>query len=229
MKIKIIEPQEQRFTEEGLVVVIDVFRAFSTSCFIVENNPERIIPVSRVDEAFALRDEIENSIIIGERAGVKIDGFDYGNSPAQVRGLDFSGKTVIHTTTCGTRGLLNQIESNDVVTGSFVNCGAVVKYIRRRSPENVYLYCTAENNQIYGEEDYFFADFLKARLEGRFMDFEKIKKRLRAGSGAGFREGGFAPEHDFHCCMDLDRSDWVLKRKYVGNRNYEIELKWVKI
>lgn len=82
----------------GLVVIIDVFRAFSLECYIAAQNPARLMPVQSIDEAFALKRILPESILIGERHGKKCIGFDFGNSPSQIRTYNLKDKTVIHTT-----------------------------------------------------------------------------------------------------------------------------------
>jgi 2-phosphosulfolactate phosphatase len=57
--------------------------------------------------------------------------FDYGNSPSQIENVDFSDKVVIHTTSCGTQGIVNDINADGIITGSFVNASAIVKYIKQ--------------------------------------------------------------------------------------------------
>jgi 2-phosphosulfolactate phosphatase len=71
-------------TATGLVVVIDVLRAFTTSAFLFQAGAEEIILVSGVDEAFQLRKEIPDSIIVGEVDGIRVPGFDLGNSPSTI-------------------------------------------------------------------------------------------------------------------------------------------------
>ena len=109
---------------DGFTVVVDVLRAFSVSYYIAANSPARYIAVDDVDRAFALREENPGSVLVGERQGITVPGFDYGNSPTEIIDQDFSGRTVIHTTTAGTKGLLAQKDGNEVVVGSFVNAGA---------------------------------------------------------------------------------------------------------
>lgn len=208
---------------DGFTIVVDVLRAFSVSYYIAANSPARYVAIDDVDRAFALREKNPGSVLVGERQGITVPGFDYGNSPTEIVGLDFSGRTVIHTTTAGTKGLLAQKDANEVVVGSFVNAGALVAYVRDRRIDRVNIYCTAPAGSVFGEEDYLFAEYLEARILGKPTDFPSIVARLRAGTGAGFSDAGFAPSSDFDLCMKLDAFDSVLgKRALPGG--HEVEL-----
>src|SRR3989344_4279920 len=122
MKFIITNDQNLDKAKDELVVVIDVLRAFTTACFAMNNNPKDYIIVSNIDSARKLRKENPNYILIGERHGFKISGFDYGNSPEEIKNVDFSNKTIVHTTTLGTKGIINTLKhTKEIITGSFVN------------------------------------------------------------------------------------------------------------
>lgn len=220
MKIQILRPADDVSNLDGLVVVIDVFRAFSTNYFIADKNPEKIIATNSIEVAFLLKEKLgPNVILVGERQGIKIEGFDFGNSPTEIQNNNIENKIIVHTTTAGTKGLLKQNNNVEVICGSFVNAYAIQKYIKDKKIKSINLYCTSNKHDIYGEEDYYFADYLKAKLENKTTNFEEINSNLRNGSGAGFKEGGFAPETDFHYCMALDTFNFVLKRKNSKYQN----------
>ena len=82
---------------------------------------KQIRPVGTIEEAFFLKSRIQNSILIGERNGQKCDGFDYGNSPSTILKEDVAGKTIIHTTSAGTQGIVNAAYASEIITGSLVN------------------------------------------------------------------------------------------------------------
>ena len=89
-----------------VAVVIDVFRAFTTAATVLANGAERIVMTGDLDAARRLRADGVGRLCIGERGSVRPEGFDFGNSPVEVAGVDFSGETVIQTTSNGTRGIL---------------------------------------------------------------------------------------------------------------------------
>src|SRR4051812_35397595 len=89
----------------GWVVVIDVFRAFTTAAVARANGASRIVMVRTVEEAMALRDAGVGQICMGEVHGRAPDGFDFGNSPFEISGVDFPGKTIVQRTSAGTQGI----------------------------------------------------------------------------------------------------------------------------
>ena len=99
MNVKIVNNAEEA---TGLAIIIDVFRAFTVEPYLINNGVERIIPVGDKEIAYKLKEENSEYILVGERKGVKLPGFDFGNSPSQIKDVDFTGKTVVHTTSCGT-------------------------------------------------------------------------------------------------------------------------------
>ena len=94
MKIEIIKSLKDADKATGLAVVIDVFRAFTTEAYIFANGASKIIPVLDLDEAYKLKKENPEYILVGERGGIKPEGFDYGNSPTEILNVDFTGKTI---------------------------------------------------------------------------------------------------------------------------------------
>jgi 2-phosphosulfolactate phosphatase len=225
--VNIYNPESDIEKIKGFTIVVDVFRAFTVSYFISDNNPEKYIVVDNIDLAFSLKNEISGSILIGERNGIKIEGFDYGNSPTEIIKNNFNGKTVIHTTTAGTKGLLRQPINNYVVVGSFVNANALIKYINKKKVNIVNIYCTAQKNDMHGEEDYLFAEYLNDKLQGNKVNYSEIINKLRMGSGKRFSDDGFAPYSDFEYCMELNRFDSILYLKRIENKSYVLLEKMV--
>src|SRR5215468_10039874 len=90
----------------GSVAVIEVFRAFTTAAVALANGATSIVMVRSVEEALALRDAGIGQICMGEVRGRAPVGFDYGNSPFEISGVDFQGKTIIQWTSAGTQGIV---------------------------------------------------------------------------------------------------------------------------
>lgn len=214
MEIEILQLTEGAKRAKGLTVVIDVFRAFSTACYVFAAGAERIIPVEHVEEAFNLKKVMNNVVMLGERLERKVPGFDFGNSPTHIMNQDFSGKTIIMTTSSGTRGIANATLADEIITGSFVNAEAVVSYIREKNPEHLCLVCMGYEGRYPTQEDTFFAEYVRDRLLNRETDFEKMKQILRTGDGARLLDPvnhEWSPASDFELCLDPGRFDFVLK------------------
>ena len=148
----------------GVVVIIDVFRAFSVACYAFDSGAAQYIAVNDVRSAFELREKYNNSVLVGERDEKKIEGFDFGNSPTELLKANLEGMTVIHTTTAGTSGLVNAKKASVLLTGSFVNAAAIVKYIRSLKPEHVSLVAMGYRAETSAEEDILCARLIAERL-----------------------------------------------------------------
>ncbi len=105
------------------VMVIDILRATTSMVVMLENGAQKVIPVAKVEEALAMKalaDEEGRSICIaGERNGIKVDGFDFGNSPQEFTSDAVAGKEVVITTTNGTHALDLSKSGSHVWLGDF--------------------------------------------------------------------------------------------------------------
>lgn len=209
---------------KGVAVVIDVFRAFSVSCYLFDNGIKTVFPVADIEIAYRLKQEHPNWLLIGERNEMKPEGFNYGNSPSQFLQDELNGKTAIHTTSSGTQGLLAASVGADVLlTGSFVNADAIVRFIKKLNPQFVTLCCMGYSTQHPTEEDTFCAEYIKAKLEETSFDLVKKTEEIKQKSGARFFEGRIhAPESDFHLCMKTGIFDFVLQAKPVAEGILEL-------
>lgn len=212
--INILHLLEGAKQAEGLTVIIDVFRAFSLECYLYDMGVKQIRPVGTIEEAFSLRDRIQDSILIGERKGIKCEGFDYGNSPSSIRKEDVAGKTIIHTTSAGTQGIVNAVHADEIITGSLVNARAVAEYIISRQPQTVSLVSMGSGGVRIAPEDELCAAYIKNILEGReFTDMERRVDELRNHGGEHFfdpeRQNVF-PEADFYRCIEYNKFPFVL-------------------
>lgn len=197
----------------GLAVIIDVFRAFTTAAYVMANGAECIFPVGDIDEAFELKRLHPDWVLMGERGGKRVEGFDYGNSPHEIKDVDFSGKTVVQTTGAGTQGIVNAREVEKMFLGSFVTAGAIIKHIRKVDPSVVSLVAMGSVGIERSMEDEFCATYIEDTLLGRIPDFGEMKRRIReAPSGAKFFDPSQPQFHeeDFHMALELDRFDFIL-------------------
>lgn len=198
----------------GLVVVIDVFRAFSVAAYAFANGASRVIPVAALETARALKDRYPHALLIGERHARPLPGFDAGNSPTQLLDLDLRGRTLIHTTHAGTQGLTQAVCADEVITGALVNAAAIVRYIRQRRPSHVTLVRMGHEARERCDEDDLCADLLQRRLLGEAPEVSLLRERLRAAASATkFFDPAcdWAPQRDFELCTAVDTFDFVLQ------------------
>ncbi len=220
MDIKTLHLIEGAKQARGLAVIIDVFRAFSTACYVVRNGAREIIPVGDVELAYELKDGSPDYVLMGERQGKILPGFDYGNSPTEILKVDFSGKTVIQTTSAGTQGFANATGADELIYGSFVNAEANVAYIRKKSPEVVSLVCMGTWAIRQADEDALCAEYISGRLQNKTFDKQDIRARLKESKPARIffdPAKDWAPETDFDYCLDIGLCDFVLKAEPFGN------------
>jgi 2-phosphosulfolactate phosphatase len=214
MRIDILQLVDGARLARGLTVIIDVFRAFSLACYLFDKGAEKIIPVDKAEQAFTLKEAHPDYILIGERNNRKIPGFDFGNSPFQTKHFDFMGKTVVHSTSAGTLGLIHATHADEVITGSFVNASAVIQYIRARNPDVVSLVCMGYAARYPVEEDTFCAEYIRSGIKGETYDFNNIIDIIRNTSGKRFfvpENQEFSPKEDFFYCMNLDCFNFILQ------------------
>ncbi len=223
MNIKILHKVEGAKQATGITVIIDVFRAFSAEAYLIAQGVEKLYPVGDMQIAYDAKEKDPNVILIGERKGVILPGFDFGNSPAEFENVDFTGKTVYHTTSAGTQGVANAKGAKEILTGSLVNARAVAEYIRRSGEEDVSLVAMGIEAKAPAEEDNLCAEYIKSLLEGKPIELKDAIENLKITSGAKFfdpERNHVFPEKDFFLCTDVDKFDFVLRvEKDENGRN----------
>ena len=152
---------------DSIVVIIDVFRATSTIATALYNGAERVIPVAGVEDCIALGQKL-NAVTAGERDGKIIPGLQHGNSPAEYFRSFIEGKTLVLTTTNGTRLLRMALDrgASEVITGSFPNLSAVTAHLASLN-KNVILGCSAWKDR-FNMEDTLFAGAVISNIKKYF-------------------------------------------------------------
>ena len=197
-----------------MTVIIDVFRAFSVECYAFARGAKTILPVGTIEEAFALKEQYPDAILVGERGGKKCEGFDCGNSPSQLEGFDVEGKTIVHTTIAGTQGIANAVHADEMLVASLVNARATANYIRWCNPETVSIVCMGLSGELETEEDTLCAEYIAALLWGEVPDISDQIADLANTSGKKFFDPANAeifPQRDFEMSTQLDAFPFALK------------------
>lgn len=223
MNIEILQLLDGAKKAQGLTVIIDVFRAFSTACYAFGGGIKCIFPVGDLNVAYQMKQKNPDYILVGERNEQKPEGFDFGNSPSQLLRGELAGKTMVHTTSSGTQGIANATNATEIITGSFVNAGAIINYIRKQKPAAVSLVCMGYSCQYPTDEDTLLAVYIKNELEGIPNDFKAMVEKIRTGDGARFfapEKQEWAPAEDFDLCLSLNRFNFVLKVEHENGVNY---------
>jgi 2-phosphosulfolactate phosphatase len=149
----------------GTAVVIDILRASTTIIHALANGASAVIPCGDVDLArqIAGRFPVGDALLGGERHGKLIDGFDLDNSPFSYAPEIVAGKTIIFTTTNGTRALLASETADRILIGAFVNLSSLITELKGDAP-TVHLVCAGTDGQVT-EEDMLFAGVAGGILE----------------------------------------------------------------
>ncbi len=142
-------------TDSEVVVVIDVLRASTTICAALSNGASSVFPFLEIDDAIRFSRHAESGSVLtgGERGGVKVSGFDLGNSPFEYRPEIVAGKSIAFTTTNGTRAMQSCRATSNIVVGSFCNLSAICGYLKGFS--SVDLVCAGTDGKITLEDSAF--------------------------------------------------------------------------
>lgn len=205
-------------TAKGIVLVIDVLRAFSNAAYAFSRGAKEIMLVSTVEEALALKSEIPNSKVMGEVGGLPPAGFDFGNSPTQILEEDLNGLTLIQRTGAGTQGAVRCVNADKLFAASFVVATATLEYILRLNPSEVTFVITGGKDN---EEDLSCAEYLEALLKGQLPDTNSFIKRVYDSRDA---EQHLDPNHpefplsDLDYCTQISRFNFAMPITRNNNR-----------
>ena len=142
-------------TAGGIAVVIDVLRASTTIATALAHGAAAVRPVAGIEEARGLAAVLgAGTLLGGERGGVRIPGFDLGNSPLEYTPDRVAGKTIVITTTNGTAALHACREAREILVGALVNRTAVADEVRRLAGDSVpvHLVCAGTDGEITAED-----------------------------------------------------------------------------
>ena len=178
-------PAENAAAPTGIVV--DVLRATSTIAQALAGGYRRVLCCGEIEEARALREELGEGLLAGERKCVRIPGFDLGNSPSEF--VDAAGDTVILSTTNGTRALVTAASRCErVFGGSLLNLNAVVA-AAAEAGEDVAIFCAGVKGE-FAMDDAYVAGRLVSALGGDGTDAAAAAAHIAESFGDG--EAGLA-------------------------------------
>lgn len=146
------------------VVVIDVLRATSVIVTAISNGCKEVIPVVDVDAAREMASKDRNMYLLGgERRALKIDGFDFSNSPLEYKASIVKGKTVVMTTTNGTKAIKGSTTAKNIIIGAMINAKAVSQRIQELGNDVVIV-----NAGTYGQfsiDDFICTGYIISKLK----------------------------------------------------------------
>jgi 2-phosphosulfolactate phosphatase len=210
-------PLDDAAEATGIVIVIDVLRAFTTAAFAFDAGAEGIVPVADVEEAFALREENPDWLIMGEEGGLPVEGFDFDNSPAAFVDCDLRGQRLIQRTSSGTQGVVRSRKARHLVAASLCCARATVAYVSaylsRSEPQGVTMVITGSHEGGLGDEDLACSDYLEALIRGETADAGRVIERVRQSRAAQKFRNPQRPEfhpRDLDYALDIDRFSFAM-------------------
>lgn len=197
----------------GTVVLIDVFRAFTTAAVAFCRGAEKIIMMAEPKQALNLRKEGLGELCVGEVGGRRPLGFDFGNSPFELSQAEVRGKTLIQSTRAGTVGVSLVREYDTIYLASLVNAMATVKAILNDKPLLVTIVALGQDGLIRTDEDELCALYLRNLLQGCQPDHDAIRSIVLTGAEATKYTNPelphFHPE-DLSIALKIDSIDFAI-------------------
>ena len=205
----------------GSVAIIDVLRAFTTAAVAIANGASQITMVGTVEEALKLRAIGVGHVCIGEVGGQAPPGFDFGNSPFEIKDVDFTGKNIIQRTSAGTQGIVAASHAKHLYAASLITANATARSLRSKNPDHVTLVAMGKNAVERTDEDELCALHLRNLLEGRPGDPDAVRRLILASAEAGRFRSRILPHlhpDDLDIALDIDRYDFALKIQWEDSR-----------
>jgi len=195
----------------GVAIVIDVFRAFTVSAYALAGGALECLLVRTVEEALEAASRIPGSVVSAEVDGLPVAGIPISNSPTQVAGLDWEGRTLVQRTSAGTQGAAAASEHADrVFAASLVVASATARRVRELDPPLVTLVPTGGEGTH--AEDLACTRLLEARLTGAELGISELLAGLSADPRcrelASGTVPGFQPS-DVELALRVDRFDFA--------------------
>jgi len=197
----------------GLVVIVDVIRAFTTAAYAFAAGAEKIILVGTVEEALAHKEDDPDVLIMGEVGGLPPAGFDYGNSPSQMAALNLRGATLIQRTGAGTQGAVRSVNADRLLAASFCVASASAEYIRLASLEETTFVISGLEENGRGDEDRACAEYIEALVEDRRPEPAPFIRRVFESRDATMHLDPAQPQFpasDLDYCTQIDKFDFAM-------------------
>ncbi|MCW3975123.1 MAG: 2-phosphosulfolactate phosphatase [Candidatus Bathyarchaeota archaeon] len=215
-----IEKGREAVKRNDIAIVIDALRCSSTIITALANDVREIIPVETLDEAFKMRSNDSNIILVGERKGQKIDGFDLDNSPLKFITNEFRGKRIVITTTNGTSAIKQVEKCPMVLIGAFMNSNEVTKkalILAQKYQSGITILLAGRNHNFF-LEDFLCAGLLSSKFKyananlndhalASMLSWERAECNIReivknSQHGRNLIEIGLEKDVDF--CLNID-------------------------
>lgn len=213
MKIRLLSLMEGARQATGSVVIIDVYRAFTTAAVAFQAGAARLILVETPQKALNLRREGLCDLCFGEVGGIKVSGFDFGNSPYELSRASVNGKTLAQSTSAGTKGVMAARANRTIYVSALVNATATARAILAAEPDEVSLVAMGTGGINRSEEDELCALYLRNLLRGQPSDPSAIRAMLLSSCDSYKFEDPTQPHfdpRDRDIALNVDSSPLVI-------------------
>jgi 2-phosphosulfolactate phosphatase len=213
MKIRLLSLMEGARQATGSVVIIDVYRAFTTAAVAFQTGAARLILVETPQKALNLRREGLCDLCFGEVGGIKVSGFDFGNSPYELSRASVKGKTLAQSTSAGTKGVMAARANRTIYVSALVNATATARAILAAEPDEVSLVAMGTGGINRSEEDELCALYLRNLLRGQPSDPSAIRAMLLSSCDSYKFEDPAQPHfdpRDRDIALNVDSSPLVI-------------------
>ena len=213
-------------TAFGVVLIIDVLRAFSTAAYAFSRGAQEIRLVSTIEEALILKAQIPNSKVMGEVGGLPPEGFDFGNSPTRILEHDLTGITLIQRTGAGTQGAVRSVNAEVMLATSFVVAKATMDYVLQLKPNEITFVITGIHG-MDNDEDAACAEFLEKQFTGQAVEADAYIQRALNSRDAQQHLGDHPqlPKSDLDYCTRIDNFDFAMP---ITRKNGHLVMRAVK-
>ena len=227
--IQIIIATDGCESAKGICAVFDVLRASSVECHLHLVGAKKVFPQESVEVTLNMKSQNKDVILLGERDGEKISGFDFGKSPSEIleNAEKIKNKICYHNTTAGTQAFNKCLQNKnvkEVLISSPNNLNATIKYLKNYlGKEKICL--VAAGDLGYCLEDFLICEYTKSLLIGEKpkLSLEDIIKKVKETTGAKFFQNiPCYPPVDFDICFKLDVLDKILKLENGETVKYDV-------
>ncbi|HCB00978.1 MAG TPA: 2-phosphosulfolactate phosphatase [Anaerolineae bacterium] len=216
---------ETCYSATGIVLVIDVLRAFSTAAYAFSRGAKEIYLVSEVQEALDLKSKTKNAKAMGEVGGLPPEGFDFGNSPTRILEHDLTGITLIQRTGAGTQGAVRCKNADVMLATSFVVAQATINYVLKLNPNEITFVITGG---MGNDEDIACAEFLEKQFTGQEVEAQHFIKRVYDSRDAleHMPDHPQFPKADLDYCTRINYFDFAMP---ITRKNNLLVMQAIKI
>ncbi len=207
----------------GVVVAVDVIRAFTTAAYAIAGGASAIWLVAGVDEAIALAREIPYALVMGEEHGMRPPGFDLSNSPVHVAEADVAGRPIVQRTSAGTQGVVAAASAERLFAASLVCASATARAVEETGlgPPTYVITGAFPDAVDHGADDLLTAELIERARTGRPLEAAATAEAV-IGSREAFRTKQLGSAHmhpeDFAFATDVDRFDFAMEVERIGGR-----------